>query len=62
MRPDPPSGSPINAGLEVLGATWALLVLRDVIFGNRRHFRELPAKTDEGIASCILACRLPPAA
>jgi DNA-binding HxlR family transcriptional regulator len=35
---------PINAAPEVLGAAWALLVLRGVIFGNRRHFMELLAK------------------
>jgi DNA-binding HxlR family transcriptional regulator len=31
----------INAAIEVLGALWSMLVVRDVIFGNRRHFREL---------------------
>jgi DNA-binding HxlR family transcriptional regulator len=35
-----------------------LLVLRDVMFGNRRHFRELLAGSEEGIASNILADRL----
>jgi DNA-binding HxlR family transcriptional regulator len=35
-----------------------LLVLRDVIFGNRRHFRELLTRSEEGIASNILASRL----
>jgi len=34
-------GCAINAAIEVLGALWSMLVLRDVIFGNRRHFREL---------------------
>jgi len=29
-----------------------------IIFGNRRHFRELQAKSEEGIASNILASRL----
>ena len=57
MHPEPRSGCPINAALEVLGAG-ALLVLRDVICGNRRHFRELLVKSEEGIASNILASRL----
>ena len=35
-----------------------LLVLRDVMFGNRRHFNELLAGSEEGIASNILADRL----
>jgi DNA-binding HxlR family transcriptional regulator len=44
--------------LEVVGDKWSLLVIRDMMFGNRRHFRELLAKSDEGIASNILADRL----
>ncbi len=35
------SGCPINAAVEVLGDPWATLVLRDIMFGDRRHFREL---------------------
>ena len=34
----------------VLGDPWPMLVLRDVIFGNRRHFRELLQGSEEGIA------------
>jgi DNA-binding HxlR family transcriptional regulator len=52
------SGCPINLTLEVVGDKWSLLVIRDMIFGNRRHFRELLAKSEEGIASNILADRL----
>lgn len=52
------SGCPINLTLEVIGDKWSLLVIRDVIFGNRRHFRELLTKSDEGISSNILADRL----
>jgi DNA-binding HxlR family transcriptional regulator len=52
------SGCPINAAVEILGDRWSLLVLRDVMFGNRRHFRELQAQSEEGIASNILADRL----
>ncbi len=40
------------------GACSYLLVLRDVMFGNRRYFRELLAGSEEGIASNILADRL----
>jgi DNA-binding HxlR family transcriptional regulator len=58
VRDHPRSGCPINVGLEALGDPWALLILRDVIFGNRRHFRELLAQSEEGIASNILASRL----
>lgn len=52
------SGCPINLTLELLGDKWSLLVIRDMIFGNRRHFRELLTKSDEGISSNILADRL----
>ena len=54
----PRSGCAINAAVEVLGDRWSLLVLRDVMFGNRRHFRVLQERSDEGIASNILADRL----
>jgi DNA-binding HxlR family transcriptional regulator len=52
------SGCPINLSLEVFGDKWSLLILRDMIFGGRRHFRELLAGSPEGIASNILASRL----
>ncbi len=52
------SGCPINLAVEVFGDRWSLVVLRDMMFGNRRHFRELLTLSDEGIASNILADRL----
>src|SRR4029078_1724693 len=52
------SRCPINLTLELLGDKWSLLIIRDMIFGNRRHFRELLTKSEEGIASNILADRL----
>ena len=52
------SGCPINLTLEVVGDKWSLLIIRDIIFGNRRHFRELLTRSEEGIASNILADRL----
>lgn len=58
MRDSHRSGCPINLTLEVLGDRWSLLIIRDMIFGNRRHFRELLLRSDEGIASNILADRL----
>jgi DNA-binding HxlR family transcriptional regulator len=42
----------------VVGDKWSLLIIRDMIFGNRRHFRELLLKSQEGISSNILADRL----
>lgn len=52
------SGCPINLALEVLGDRWTLIVLRDVMFANRRGFRELLTQSQEGVASNILAARL----
>jgi DNA-binding HxlR family transcriptional regulator len=52
------SGCPINLTLELLGDRWSLIVLRDIMFGNRRHYRELLNRSEEGIASNILAERL----
>jgi DNA-binding HxlR family transcriptional regulator len=51
------SGCPINLSLEVLGDTWSLLIVRDLIFGNARHFREL-LRSEEGISSNVLSDRL----
>ncbi len=58
MDTAPRSGCAINAAVEVLGDPWAMLVLRDIMFGDRRHFRELMAGSEEGIATNILASRL----
>ncbi|WP_227984458.1 winged helix-turn-helix transcriptional regulator [Nocardia spumae] len=58
MFRSPRSGCAINAAVEVLGDQWTIIVLRDIVFGGRRHFRELLSRNDEGIASNILADRL----
>ncbi|MGH6761965.1 MAG: winged helix-turn-helix transcriptional regulator [Phyllobacterium sp.] len=58
MNDDRRSGCPINLTLEVLGDKWSLLIIRDMIFGNRRHFREMLLNSEEGISSNILADRL----
>lgn len=58
MREGPRSGCPINAAVEALGDRWSLIVLRDIMFGGLRHFRELLANSEEGIASNILSSRL----
>lgn len=52
------SGCPINLTLEQLGDRWSLIVIRDVMFGNRRSFGALLDQSEEGIASNILANRL----
>ncbi len=57
MRSEHRSGCPINLSLEVLGDGWSLLVLRDMMFAGKRHFREF-LRSEEGISSNILADRL----
>lgn len=52
------SGCPINLSLEVLGDKWSLVIIRDMMFGNRRYFRELLHNSEERIASNILSDRL----
>ena len=56
--PDHRSQCPINLAVEVFGDKWSLVILRDMIFGGRRHFRDLLTNSMEGIASNILADRL----
>jgi hypothetical protein len=47
MREPARSGCPINIAVEVFGDRWSLLVLRDVMFGRRRRFRELLVGSEE---------------
>ena len=49
------SGCPINLTLEVVGDKWSLLIIRDMMFGNRRHFRELLTKSEKSIFSKVIA-------
>jgi DNA-binding HxlR family transcriptional regulator len=42
----------------MLGDRWSLIIIRDVIFGNRRHYGDLLRLSEEKIASNILANRL----
>ena len=57
MKTDRRSRCPINLSLEVFGDRWTLLIVRDLMFGGKRHFREL-LRSEEGISSNILADRL----
>lgn len=52
------SGCPINLSLELFGDRWSLIILRDMMFGGRRHYRELLTQSEEGISSNVLADRL----
>lgn len=51
------SDCPINFSLEVLGDTWSLLIVRDIIYFGKRTYNEF-LSSDEHIAPNILATRL----
>jgi DNA-binding HxlR family transcriptional regulator len=57
MRQDSRSTCPISTALELVGDRWTLLVIRDLMFAGKRHFREF-LQSEEGIASNVLADRL----
>ena len=51
------SDCPLNFGLEVFGDKWTLLIIRDMMFFNKRFFGEFLGSA-EGISTNILANRL----
>src|SRR3989442_4253675 len=51
------SDCPINFALQIFGDTWSLLVIRDLMFTDRRTYSEF-LNAEEGIATNILATRL----
>lgn len=51
------SKCPVNQSLEVFGDRWSLLIIRDLMFNEKRSFREF-LNSDEKIATNILAARL----
>jgi DNA-binding HxlR family transcriptional regulator len=48
---------PINLALEVFGDKWSLIIIRDMMFGNKRYFKDL-LLSEEKIATNILSDRL----
>jgi DNA-binding HxlR family transcriptional regulator len=57
MHQDARSTCPISTGLEIVGDRWTLLVIRDMMFAGKRHFREF-LQSEEGVSSNVLADRL----
>ncbi len=51
------SNCPQYLGLDVFGDKWTLLIIRDLMIENKRHFREF-LQSKEKIASNILTNRL----
>jgi len=56
-HPEQRSDCPISSALDLFGDKWSLLVMRDLLFRNKSHYREFLA-SEEGIATNILADRL----
>lgn len=48
---------PIDYGLDIFGDRWTLLLIRDLLFAGKRHFKDM-MESPERIASNILAARL----
>lgn len=57
MKLDHRSTCPISTALELVGDRWTLLVIRDLMFAGKRHFREF-LQSEEGVSSNVLADRL----
>lgn len=51
------SHCPINFTLELFGDPWSLLIVRDIVFSNKRRFKEL-LDSEERIATNVLVDRL----
>jgi DNA-binding HxlR family transcriptional regulator len=51
------SNCPVNFGLETFGDKWSLLIVRDIVFWGKKTYGEF-LRSDEGIATNILASRL----
>ncbi|MBA2943282.1 helix-turn-helix transcriptional regulator [Paenibacillus sp. CGMCC 1.16610] len=57
MKKRTPTVCPIVYALDIWGDPWSLIILRDVLIHNKRHYREFLASR-EGIATNILSARL----
>ncbi|MGA8172463.1 MAG: helix-turn-helix domain-containing protein [Methylocystis sp.] len=58
MREDEPRSScPLNLFLEMFGDRWSLLIVRDLLFGDKHEFGDF-LSAREGIATNMLADRL----
>ena len=51
------SDCPFSIALEILGDSWSLLIVRDLMFKERKTFKDF-LEAEEGIASNVLSARL----
>ena len=51
------SNCPLSCSLDLLGDKWSLVIIRDLLFFNKKTFKDL-SNSKENIATNILAARL----
>ena len=51
------SNCPISSALDVIGDKWSLLIIRDMMFADKKTYSDF-SKSSEGIATNILSSRL----
>jgi len=51
------SHCPVNFGLEHFGDKWSLLIIRDLMFKDKRHYNEF-FESDEKVSTSVLGGRL----
>jgi DNA-binding HxlR family transcriptional regulator len=51
------STCPLASALDVIGDKWSLLIIRDMLLGGKKTFKEI-SQSEEGIATNILSSRL----
>ncbi len=51
------SNCPISSALDIIGDKWSLLIIRDMMFANKKTYSDF-SKSSEGIATNILSSRL----
>ncbi len=56
-EPQRRSGCPISYALDIFGDKWTLLIIRDMLFKQKRRYGQF-AESEENIATNILADRL----
>ena len=51
------SSCPVSSALDIIGDKWSLVIIRDLLYFNKKTFKEL-SNSRENIATNILADRL----
>jgi len=51
------SSCPMASALDIIGDKWSLLIIRDMLLGHKKTFKEI-SDSDEAIAPSILSARL----